>query len=780
MRSFQFFILSLFCLSSVAQNSVTISGYVKDKTTGEALNGVFISIKGVKEASSSNAYGYFVCRVIPGNYWIQFSYIGYETDSQYITVSAAKVLNIEMNPSSKELGRVSVSGQKRNKNVEKLEMSTIQLNAATIKKIPAVMGEVDLVKTIQLLPGVSTVGEGATGFNVRGGSVDQNLILLDEAPIYNSSHALGFFSVFNPDAVKDVKLIKGGIPANYGGRLSSVLDIQMKEGNKKKLSGSGGIGTIFSRLTIEGPIKKDKVSAMVAFRRSYADLFFPLANNDLLKESALNFYDLNMKVNAMIDKKNHLYFSGYLGKDNFRFAELFGTSWGNQNATLRWNHLFGPRLFSNNSFIFSNYRYELGSPSGPFAFKWVSNIKFYNVKSDYSFFLNSNHTLLFGMQSIFYTINPGGTEQVKGNSSSNIINVKLDNKYSIEPNFYINDEHRINSKLSMQYGLRYNGFASIGAAKVYIYKNPDNRLVREIIDSNIYSNGELMNYHHGLEPRFSFKFTLDKNSSLKGSYNRTRQNIHLVTQTAAASPLDIYLPSDKYFLPQIADQGTLGYFRNFKNNVFETSFEIYYKKFNNLIDFRDGATLIGNPYIETEMLRGTGYSYGTELYIRKSEGRLTGWISYTWSRTRRTVAGINEGKEYAAPYDKTHNANITASYEINKRLSVSGTFVYSTGVPYTAPAGKFAFQGWILADVSGRNSLRVPDYHRMDIGITYKGKKKKWHQGEWVLSAYNVYARRNAYSVYFRQNPQNPAQTEAVRVAVFGTVIPSLTYNFNF
>lgn len=769
----------LWTLSFFAQTNVTLSGHVKDQKNGEALNGVAITIKNSQNGATTNNYGYYAIRLKPGRYLISYSYLGYQTDSIWIELTQNKVHNVELQGAMNELNRVSVSGQKRNKNVEKLEMSTIQLSAAAIKRIPAVMGEIDLVKTIQLLPGVSTVGEGATGFNVRGGSVDQNLILLDEAPIYNSSHALGFFSVFNPDAVKDVKLIKGGIPANYGGRLSSVLDIRMKEGNLKRFSGSGGIGTIFSRLTLEGPIKKDKISYMVAFRRSYADVFFPLANNDLIKESALNFYDLNGKINAVINKNNHLYFSGYLGKDNFRFAELFGTSWGNQNATLRWNHLFGPRLFSNYSLIFSNYQYDLGSPSGPFAFKWVSNIRFYNFKADHSWLINSKHTMLFGMQTIFYNINPGGTEKVSG-SNSNVIDYRLDNKYSIEPNLYINDEHRINNRLSMQYGIRYNGFASLGKGKVYIYKDPENRKVSEIIDSNLYTSGEIIKYHHGLEPRFSFKYTLDKNSSLKGSYNRTRQNIHLVTQTAAASPLDIYLPSDSYFLPQIADQTTLGYFRNFDNNMYETSVELYYKNFTNLIDFRDGATLIGNPYIESEMLRGKGYSYGAELYIRKSEGKLTGWISYTWSRTRRTVKGINQDKEYSAPFDKTHVANITASYEINKRLTLSGTFVYSTGVPFTAPVGKFTFQNWILADISNRNSLRVPDYHRMDLSAIWKGKKKKFHQGEWVLSLYNVYARRNAYSIYFRQNPQNNAITEAVRISVFGTIIPSITYNFNF
>lgn len=778
----QLFLVFLFIpFIGVAQN-FTLSGTIKDQENGETITDASISLKDKPQAAVSNAYGFYSLSLPKGVYEVSFSFLGFTTETKTVMLDKNTVINIELEAVQQELSEITIKENRKNKNVEKVEIGTIQINAATIKKIPAVLGEVDVIKSIQLLPGVSTIGEGATGFNVRGGSVDQNLILQDEAPVYNSSHALGFFSVFNPDAVKDVKLIKGGIPAIYGGRLSSVLDIRMKEGNMKKFAGTGGIGTIFSRLMLEGPIKKNKASFMIAYRRSYADIFFPLFNNEALKKSVLNFSDFNAKLNWTIDKKNRVFLSSYIGRDNFGLSDFFGLNWGNQNVTLRWNHIYNSRNFANYSAIFSNYDYSLGSEQAASAFKWSSHIKFYNLRADHTYYPNSKNTIQYGGQLIYYDHRPGETQPIPGKKSFINTNIAMQRKYAIEPNLYISNEQTVNKRFSMQYGIRYNGFANIGKGNVYVYKDAENRSGNEIIDTLYFETGKLIKYWQGFEPRFAMKYTLSKENSVKAGYNRMRQNLHLVTNTSAASPLDVYLPSDRYFKPQIADQVSVGYFRNFKKNMYETSVETFYKAYQNTIDFKDGANLVANDMLDTVMLRGTGKSFGAEFFIRKQEGKLTGWISYTLSRTTRTIKGINNDKEYFSPYDKTHVLNITSSYELNKHWSFSATFAYSTGIPITVPAQKFSWQGIIGSDPSARNTFRIQTYHRADVGITYKGKKKKkqlW-QGEWVLCAYNVYARRNAYSMYFRENPDDPTKTQAVRISIFGTVIPSITYNFNF
>ncbi|MDZ4757032.1 MAG: carboxypeptidase-like regulatory domain-containing protein [Bacteroidota bacterium] len=774
-------LISFFLIGSLFSSAQTynISGHVKDGQNGEDISGASITVKDRNNKVLSNSYGFYSLSLPKGSYEINCIAVNFDSYIQLLELTSDTTLNIELKVQTKELESVTIKEKRSNKNVEKVEMSTVQLSSATIKRIPAVLGEVDVIKSIQLLPGVSTVGEGATGFNVRGGSVDQNLILQDEAPIYNSSHALGFFSVFNPDAVKDVKLIKGGIPANYGGRLSSVLDIRMKDGNMKKFHGSGGIGTIFSRVMLEGPIVKDKSSYMVAFRRSYIDLFFPFASNAQLKKSSINFTDFNAKFNYILDKKNRLYVSGYYGRDAFGFADLFATSWGNTNLTVRWNHLYNNRKhFANITGVVSNYNYDLGSTSGSSAFKWISNIRFYNLKYDHTYYINSNNTFLFGGNMIYYDFNPGQTDPVTGQSSF-INQIKMEKKFAIEPNLYISNEQTVSRRLTLQYGIRYNGFAQMGKSSVYTYSDPNNRIASQISDTTVYDAGKIIKFYQGLEPRISFKYSLKNSNSIKGSYNRTRQNIHLITQTSAATPLDIYWPSDNYFKPQVADQVALGYFQNFKRNIYETSVEVFYKKYMNVIDFKSGAQLIANPALETEMLRGIGYSYGAEFFVRKTEGKLTGWISYTYSRTRRQIVGINEDKWYFAPYDKTNNLSITASYEFTKKWTFGSNCVYSTGAPITGMAQKFTYQGYLLGQASLRNSIRVPDYFRIDFSASFKPRKRKYWQGEWVFSAYNVTSRRNAYSVYFRQNTDTKL-TEAVRISVFGSIIPAVTYNFNF
>ncbi|MSQ79493.1 MAG: TonB-dependent receptor [Flavobacteriaceae bacterium] len=775
----------LLLLSPLVGNSqnFTLSGTIKDAKNGETITGASITLKDKTQAAITNNYGYYSLSLPKGTYEVSYSNLGFTTETKTVVLDKNTVLNMELASVEKELDGVTIKDNRKNRNVEKVEIGTVQIDAATIKKIPAVLGEVDVIKSIQMLPGVSTIGEGAAGFNVRGGSVDQNLILQDEAPVYNSSHALGFFSVFNPDAVKDVKLIKGGIPAIYGGRLSSVLDIRMKDGNMKKFAGSGGIGSIFSRLMLEGPIKKDKASFMIAYRRSYADVFFPLFNNEALKKSILNFSDFNAKLNWTIDKKNRVFLSSYIGRDNFGLSDFFGINWGNQNVTLRWNHIYSSKTFANYSAIFSNYDYSLGSEQATSAFKWVSHIRFYNLRADHTYYPNSKNTIQYGGQLVYYDYRPGETEPVPGKQSFINADIAMQRKFAIEPNLYISNEQTVNKRLSMTYGIRYNGFANIGKdTSVYVYKDAEKRSGDNIIDTLEFGAGEMIKYWQGVEPRFAMKYTMDKESSIKAGYNRMRQNIHLVTNTSSASPLDVYLPSDRNFKPQIADQVSVGYFRNFKKNMYETSVETFYKTYQNIIDFKDGANLVANNMLDTVMLRGKGESYGLELFIRKQNGKLTGWISYTISQTTRTIDGINGGKKYFSPYDKTHVLNITASYELNKHWSFSANFAYSTGIPITVPAQKFVWQGITASDPSGRNTFRIQTYHRADASITYKGKKKKkqlW-QGEWVLSAYNVYARRNAFSMYFRQDPNDPTRTQAVRISVFGTVIPAITYNFNF
>lgn len=778
MRYFIFLISLFFTITSWSQSKFTVSGTVKDASTGEVLIGATVQLKELKIGMMTNAYGYYALTASAGSYHLVITYLGYEPQDIPVELSQSRVINVDLNVKDKQLKEIVVKEEPDNKNVEKTDMGTIKMNIQTIKRIPAVLGEVDVIKSIQLLPGVSTIGEGATGFNVRGGSVDQNLILIDEAPVFNSSHALGFFSVFNPDAVKDVKLIKGGIPAMYGGRLSSVLDIRMKEGNMKKFTGTGGIGTIFSRLTLEGPIVKDKASFMVAGRRSYADVFFPIFNNETLKKSKLNFYDLNMKINWIVDKKNRLYLSGYIGRDNFNFSGIFGTSWGNQNGTLRWNHLFGPRSFANYSLVFSNYDYDLSFTTSTLGFKWVSNIKTTTLKADHTYFVNSQHTLNYGIQSSYQAFKPGETQPVSGSSFFN--SIAMPRRFGLETSGYLSDEYVVNKKFTLNAGLRYNTFFSLGKTIVYQYKDPNNRDVKEITDTLSYGAGDVIAFYHGLEPRLSMKYTVGKNASVKASYNRTRQNIHFITNTAAASPLDIYVPSDNYFKPQVCDQLTAGYFRNFHKNEYEASVELFYKHFDRLIDFKDGAQLIANDHLETELRTGTGQSVGAEFYVRKAEGRLTGWISYTLARTTRMVPGINNNKTYVAPYDKTHVISVTAAYELNKRIVFSGNFNYSTGIAITAPVGKFLYQGMSVTDITERNSLRIPNYNRIDFAMALKSKPHKRYQGEWVFSAYNVYARRNPYSVVFQPEDNNPSRTVAYRFSVFGTIIPSITYNFTF
>lgn len=768
------FVFALTSLLSIGQNKVVLSGYVKDKETGEELIGAVVVDLTSKQGAPTNAYGFYSLRVTPGKLKIRISSVGYQADTLEFSVSSNSSKNFELQKASLATKQVTISEVAVDRNVTSTQTGVQELDIQAVKKVPALLGEVDVIRAIQLLPGVNTVGEGATGFNVRGGNIDQNLILLDEAQVYSSSHLFGFFSIFNPDAIKDTKLIKGGIPAEYGGRLSSVLDVRQRDGNKKKFGATGGLGIISSRLTLEGPIIKDKASFLIAGRRSYADLFFPLfPKSSGLNDSKFNFYDLNAKVNYTISSKDRLFLSAYLGQDNFKLADLFFFNWGNKTATARWNHIFNNKMFSNFSMIYSNYNYQLGSD----FFKWTAVIQNYNLKADFNYDLNSNNRLSFGVQGVFYNIQPG---KVTDNQFGPDQFLSL--KKGIEHAVYISNEQKINKKLSIHYGLRASGFATLGGRTIQLYSDPSNPTAATQTGTQTYANGEVMSYYGGLEPRLSGTYLLKKDASIKFGYNRMRQYIHLISNTSAAVPTDVYSTVDKYIKPTIADQVSVGYFRNFLNNELEFSVESFYKTYQDLVDFKDGAVLIGQENLETEILRGKGYSYGAELYLRKSKGVLNGWISYTYSRTLRQIAGINQGNWYASNYDKPHNLSIVANYTPNKKWEFSAVFNYSTGRPVTLPNGVFQYNGWMVPAYGYRNNGRIPDYHRMDVSINYTpkaDKPNKKYQCSWNFSVYNVYARRNAYSVFFRQNATT-GQTEAVRLSIFGSVIPSITYNFKF
>ncbi|MFC2116647.1 TonB-dependent receptor domain-containing protein, partial [Bacteroidota bacterium] len=751
-----------------------VSGYIKDASTGEELIGAAIIVEELNKGTVTNEYGFYSLSLPPGFYQLKISYVGYHIQERSIGLNQDQTLNIELNEKIQELQEVTISAEGPQSHVRKAEMSVNKLQIKAIRRIPTLMGEVDVIKAIQLLPGVQAASEGASGFSVRGGNPDQNLILLDEATVYNASHLMGFFSVFNNDAVKDVKLYKGDIPADYGGRLSSLLDIRMKDGNMKKFSGSGGIGTISSRLTLEGPIIKDKTSFLIAGRRTYADVFLPFAKDKEVRDNSLYFYDLNVKLNHIFNEKNRLFVSGYMGRDVFAndFARM---AFGNQTYSLRWNHLFSGRLFSNFTLIHSRYDYELGTPEGDAnSFLWESSMKDYAAKADLNYFITPEHTLKFGLISTYHDFQPG---YAKGLGEQSLFTeFTLPSNYALENGIYLSAESSVAERLNLRYGLRYSSFHNVGAATVYNY-DQDYRAV----DSSVYESGSFFNSFSGLEPRLAASFMLNDWSSLKASYSRTRQYIHLAQNSTAGTPLDVWFPSSTNVDPQISDQVALGYFLNLWNDQLEVSVETYYKSLENSIDFKDHANLLLNRHMEGEIRIGEGNSYGLEFLVRKNTGQLSGWISYTYSRTERTVPEINNGNPYAAPYDRPHDLAIVLNYEISKRIWVSGNWVYSTGLPVTFPTGRFEYMGNIAPVYSNRNAYRMPDYHRLDLSVSLAGKDKPGKKWGWDLnlSAYNAYARKNAWTINFVQDENDPNRTHAEMTYLF-SVIPALTFNFHF
>jgi hypothetical protein len=756
----------------------TISGSISDKETGEKLTGATIFVVELNNGTMSNEYGFYSLSLTPGSYTLVFNYIGYNKTTLKIDLDKDKRMNIKLEGNVSTLNEVEITAQNKNENVRSSEMSVVKMDIKTVNKIPAFMGEVDILKTIQLLPGVISGGEGSTGYSVRGGSSDQNLILMDDASVFNASHLLGFFSVFNNDAVKDLKLYKGDIPAAYGGRLSSLLDVRQKDGNNRKLGATGGIGLISSRLMIEGPIVKDKASFLVAARRSYADMFLPLAKNKELQNNTLYFYDMNFKVNAEINENNRIFASGYLGKDVFELKSPvdgagFGMDYGNNTFTLRWNHLFSQKLFSNFSIIRSDYNYSLGSDAEVQGFNWDSKMTNYSFKNDYGYYLNPSNTIKFGVFVSYHHFLPGN---IKGTEGSSLNAIKIPDSYALEYGGYIENEQKITSLLSLNYGLRFTVFSNIGPSTLFNFD--DNY---KFVDSTQIEKNKIYNTYSGFEPRLSATYILSEQSSIKASYSRTMQFVQLASNSTIGNPLSIWFPASPNVKPQFADQVATGYFQNFKDGMVETSIEVFYKKMYNQIDFKDHAQLIMNPMLEGDLRFGYGEAYGVELFLRKNVGKLTGWISYTLSRSMRYFDDINEGKPYLSPFDRPHDFSTVLSYDFTKRLNFSATWVYSSGAAATFPTGRFTYGNMIAPVYSDRNDYRLPDYHRLDIGVTLKEKEKenkKWHHS-WVFSVYNAYNRHNTYSIRFQPSETVANQTVAIQTYLFG-IIPSITFNFNF
>ncbi|WP_224996223.1 TonB-dependent receptor [Cesiribacter sp. SM1] len=770
-------LLLLLCLMigpAVAQEKVTISGYVKDHASGEGLIGAAVTIQEQPGVGViTNEYGFYSFTLPKGNYTLLYNYLGYTTTSRPLALTTSLQLDVELKENISSLNEVVITSRKEDENVRSMEMSTQKVRMEEIKTLPALFGEVDVVKVVQMMPGVQTAGEGTSGFYVRGGGADQNLILLDEAPVYNASHLMGFFSVFNADAIKDVQLYKGAVPAQHGGRLSSLLDIRMKEGNNKRLAVSGGIGTISSRLTVEAPIVQDKSSFMLSGRRTYADLFFKLSSDENIKNNKLYFYDLNAKLNYTLNKNNRLFISGYFGRD-VAGTNDFLMNWGNATATLRWNHLFSDRLFSNTTFIFSDFDYAIGSKEKESEFTWKSKIIDWGLKHDYTYFLNPKNQLRFGLQATYHNFKPA---EVTPGEFSYVSEIKLNSTNAFEGALYLSNEQQLTNRLTLDYGLRLSSFTNVGPGKVYKY----DEAFETPIDTVQYRRFEKIKSYGGLEPRIAAKYELNSLSSLKASYNRSLQYLHQVSNTASAMPFDVWIPSSTYVKPQLADQVAAGYFRNFNDNMFEASVEVYYKWMDNQIDYRDYAEILLNDQLETELLHGTGKAYGAEFYLRKQKGLLTGWLSYTLSKTERTVPGINGGNPYPLRYDRRHSGNVVLSYQLSPTINIGANWVYATGGAVTMPVGRYEYNGKTYPIYSERNGYRLPDYHRLDLSATYqkRGSESKRYNSSWTLSVYNMYSRKNAFSVYFRENEDDRSKTEAVKMYLFG-IIPSLTYNFNF
>jgi hypothetical protein len=779
------FLLFIIFSTHLSGQKFTISGYVKDNTTGEFLIGSNVYLKELMKGASTNTYGFYSITVPAGDYNLVASFVGFKDYNEKIKLDKNLKINVSLEPNVITTKEVVISGEREDKNIQSTEVGRVDIPIDKIKKLPAIFGEVDILKSIQLTPGVQSAGEGNSGFYVRGGGPDQNLILLDEAVVYNASHLLGFFSVFNADALKNVELIKAGMPANYGGRLASVLDISMKEGNNKKFEFDGGIGLISSRLTIQGPIKKDKCSFIVSGRRTYLDLLMRpfLKNTSPFKKGGYYFYDINAKINYYFSDKDRLFLSGYFGRDVFSLkgSSSFSNTidWGNATATIRWNHLYNEKLFSNLTLIYSDYKFKLSATQNFYEMKLFSGINDYSAKLDYSYIPSIRHNVKFGTQYTYHIFTPNNASAKSGETQFDLGGkVKL---YSHELALYITDDFDLTENIKISGGLRYSMFFHVGPYDRYKLDETG-----KIADTIHYGSGELIKMYHGLEPRVAIKFGINARSSIKASFTMNYQYIHLASYTSVSLPTDIWVPSTSLVKPQIGYQYSLGYFQNFRKNMWETSFEVYYKDMRNQIEFKEGAQPEDNLKNNTDnnFVFGRGWSYGAELYIKKRVGKTTGWIGYTLSWTKRKFPDINQGKEYFAKYDRRHDVSIVVTQELGKRWTISAVWVYATGNAITLPLSRYFLSGSIIQEYSERNAFRMPAYHRLDISATLEGKEKpgkKFHSS-YSFGVYNVYSRMNPYYIYFETTGNLMdfnLQTVAKQVSLF-PIIPSFTWNFKF
>jgi hypothetical protein len=784
-RLFFFFLVGI-NLIGYAQEKFTLSGSIFEAEGQETLIGANVLILDLKTGTISNEYGFYSITLKRGTYEITVSTIGYASLQETITLDRDISQNFTLTEARESLDEVLIETNIETLNIKTPQMSVNSLSASTIKQIPVVFGEADVIKAITLLPGVSSAGEGAAGFNVRGGAADQNLILLDEATIFNSSHLFGLFSVFNPDAIKNLKLYKGGIPAKYGGRVASVLDIYQKEGNKNEFHANGGIGLVASRLLLEGPLKKGSGSFLLGGRASYAHLFLPLFDID----NIAYFYDLNTKLSYKINQKNNIYLSGYFGRDVFNVSESFENTYGNTVVNFRWNHLFSDQLFSNLSLIYSDYYYGLNLNF--VGFEWNSGIQNMNIKYDFKQYISDRYKLEYGVHSTYYRFNPGIISP--NGPESGINKEELTNKFAFENAVYIDVNQQVTDRLALSYGARLSTFLRLGQKELNVYENGqairfnnDLQFYEKIDPIGIKSDGhgKVIKSFMNLEPRVALSYQLDDETSIKTSYNRMAQYLHLLSNTSSPTPLDVWAPSGTYIQPQILDQVAIGYFKNYERYSLEV--ESFYKITKNRIDYIDGANLIANKAIEQIVLNGQSRAYGLELLFRKNKGRFKGWFAYTLSKSEQQTKGrnalepgINNGNWYNTPYDKTHDISITSSYDLSERWNLNANFIFQTGQPTTYPNGQYNYNGLIVPTYEARNSSRLDAYHRFDVSGTYtpkSNKDRRW-QGEWVFSIYNLYNRKNTQSLNFREN-QDTGQNEAVKLSLFGAV-GSVSYNFKF
>ena len=783
---FIYTLVLLTCLSSpaMAQKKYTVSGYIKDLSSGETLIAASLTVQENGKGVNSNQYGFYSITLVEGNYTVVSSYLGFKPQAIHLSLHSDTLLNIQLASATALSQEVILTARKRDNNVKNAQMGKITLPIEQIKSVPAFLGEVDLLKVVQLLPGVRNAGEGSSGIYVRGGGPDQNLIMLDDAVVYNTGHLFGFFSVFNADAIKNVSLIKGGMPAQYGGRLSSVLDVSMKEGNNQKFQVEGGIGLIASRLSIQGPIRKNKASFIVSARRTYIDALVKpfISKTSQFYGSGYYFYDLNAKINYQFTDKDRLYLSGYFGRDVFDFVNgrqslKVNIPWGNATGTLRWNHVFNKKLFANTTAVYNDYKFTFKAAQNDLELQLASGIRDLSLKQDFDFYPFSKHKLKFGFLYTYHRFTPS---VVSGKQDSVVFNPKnAQIKFAHEGAVYLQDEWEASSKLKVSAGLRFSGFQQIGAYKIYTTDVDGNRL-----DSVVYKSGQPVKTYGGIEPRLTLRYSINDQTSVKASVTRNLQYIHLVSNSGTTLPTDLWVPSTYKVKPQVSWLYAAGLFKNLKNNVFETSLEFYYKSMENQIEYKEGYTPNSLDDTENSFTFGKGWSYGSELFINKVKGRFTGWIGYSLSWTRRQFSSLNFGEPYYAKYDRRHDMSIVAMYELNKKWRFSASFVYGSGNAVTLPERFYIVGGVLTQEYSRINEYRLPAYHRLDLSAILTPKKnehRRW-KSEWVFSIYNAYSRQNPYFIYFDQtgNPYDGSlQVQAKQVSLF-PIIPAVTWNFKF